>query len=258
MKEYLHYLKWVLMIIGATRFRIFGAFVGFFLGLYIENLLLRGRGSFIYEEDSYSANIQFTAYQHNLLILITAVLRSNHVISKEQSFYILKYFIRQFGTKNGKALYQKLKVLIHQNVDMYPAIQFMASTTNRQGKIQVVTFLFGITYVDDLLLTKEKIILENIAKGIGLSQLDFERIIQKSQQRKNYKTQSKTYVSYSRHYEILGVEKNVNEGELKKAYRKLVLVYHPDRTKLDPKIAAQKFQEVQEAYDRIKEEKGFK
>jgi molecular chaperone DnaJ len=50
------------------------------------------------------------------------------------------------------------------------------------------------------------------------------------------------------YYEILGVEKNVTDGELKKAYRKLAMKYHPDRNKGD-KEAERKFKEASEAYD---------
>ena len=133
----------------------------------------------------------------------------------------------------------------------------MAATTNREGKIQIITFLFGITFIDNIFLPNEKIVLTNIAKAIGLSQYDFDRIISQAQQKKTY-TKTTRYVSVSNYYSVLGVNENANESELKKAYRKLVLKYHPDRTKIEAKKAAQKFQEVQEAYDKIRELKGFK
>jgi len=51
-------------------------------------------------------------------------------------------------------------------------------------------------------------------------------------------------------YEILGVAKNSSEDDIKKAYRKLAMKYHPDRNP-DNKEAEEKFKEVKEAYEML-------
>ncbi len=52
------------------------------------------------------------------------------------------------------------------------------------------------------------------------------------------------------YYEVLGVNKNASEAEIKKAYRRLAMKYHPDRNTGDTaKEAEQKFKEAKEAYE---------
>ena len=50
------------------------------------------------------------------------------------------------------------------------------------------------------------------------------------------------------YYDILGVDQNANEVEIKKAYRQLALKYHPDKNPGD-KSAETKFKEAAEAYE---------
>lgn len=54
------------------------------------------------------------------------------------------------------------------------------------------------------------------------------------------------------YYEVLGVQKNATDDEIKKAYRKLAVKYHPDRNPGD-KEAEEKFKEVAEAYDVLRD-----
>ncbi len=55
-------------------------------------------------------------------------------------------------------------------------------------------------------------------------------------------------MEYKNYYQILGVDKNATEKEIKKAYRKLARQYHPDKNPNDKK-AEDKFKEINEAYE---------
>lgn len=59
------------------------------------------------------------------------------------------------------------------------------------------------------------------------------------------------------YYDILGVSKNASQDEIKKAYRKKAMEYHPDRNKSNPE-AEKKFKKVWEAYDTLWDEKKRK
>ena len=56
-------------------------------------------------------------------------------------------------------------------------------------------------------------------------------------------------VSKRDYYDILGVDKKAGAEEIRKAYRKLAMKYHPDKNKDNPKEAEEKFKELSEAYE---------
>ncbi len=55
-------------------------------------------------------------------------------------------------------------------------------------------------------------------------------------------------MEYKDYYKVLGVSKSATQDEIKKAYRKLAIKYHPDKTKGD-KAKEEKFKEIAEAYE---------
>ena len=71
----------------------------------------------------------------------------------------------------------------------------------------------------------------NAAKDVRWAELEL-----KKSRRKDY-------------YKILGVEKDASDHEIKRAYRKLAIVHHPDKAGPDNTEAAEKFKEIGEAYE---------
>lgn len=53
------------------------------------------------------------------------------------------------------------------------------------------------------------------------------------------------------YYKVLQVERNAKDDDLKKAYRKLAMKWHPDKNPNNKKAAEAKFKQISEAYDVI-------
>lgn len=60
-------------------------------------------------------------------------------------------------------------------------------------------------------------------------------------------------MEYKDYYKVLGIDKKASAAEIKKAYRKLAVKYHPDKNP-DDKLAEEKFKELNEAYEVLGDE----
>ena len=56
------------------------------------------------------------------------------------------------------------------------------------------------------------------------------------------------------YYEILGINRKASLKEIKKAYRKLALKWHPDKNQTNKEVATKKFNEITEAYDTLQDD----
>ncbi len=115
----------------------------------------------------------------------------------------------------------------------------------------MVHLLFRIAMADGRFHPAEERFIEQVARIFGLSQADYEQI------------RSLFIKKNDRAYRILGVSANASDEEVRHAYKKLVMEYHPDKlmAKGVPedfiKIANEKMAEINNAYDQISKERGF-
>jgi DnaJ like chaperone protein len=63
------------------------------------------------------------------------------------------------------------------------------------------------------------------------------------------------------YYKILDISSSASDAELKKAYRKMAMKYHPDKlselSEAQQKMGKEKFLKIQEAYEALKKERGI-
>lgn len=251
------YIKWILMILGLSRGNIVGGFMGFILGYFIEEYL-EGNLKLETKKIFQASKIKYSSYQKDLLALISEVVKADGYIHKEEVYYIKDYLLREFGSQYCNEMLKTLKLAVDNSYDIENICLRLKANIAQQKKINLLRFLYGISIQNGSASFKERILIENIAKLIGLSQSEYENIVSQKHKRQQNTTQNQTYSKHYNPYEVLGINASASVSEIKKAYRKMVLKYHPDKTDIDDKIANEKFSEISKAYHFIKQQRNIK
>src|SRR5690606_2351093 len=121
--------------------------------------------------------------------------------------------------------------------------------TTEEVRIQLIHYLFGIAKADNHVSDNEINVIYRIARQLHVSDADFQSI--KNMFHRNPQSD----------YLILGIDANASDEDIKKAYRKMAVKYHPDKVQdmgeEHQKAAKEKFQQIQEAYENIKKSRGI-
>lgn len=140
-------------------------------------------------------------------------------------------------------------------------IRFMSQCGRyRQLQQTLLEYALSIAFADGHLHDAERRILAEVANWLGISRAQFEQLMHMFQAQQDFGgsaggTPGKNQLAEA--YKALGVSEDVSDRELKKAWRKLMSQHHPDKLIAQGvpedmlKIATEKAQEIQAAYDLI-------
>ena len=226
--------KWV--GIGAGWF--FAGPIGAIIGYYISKSFFDGK------------NDQAKAYELSLLILSSLVIRSDGKIVKAELDYVKEFFVNTFGVDKANKYFEIFNKLNKQSLSsqLRPVCQQLNAYVNHASRLQIIHFLFGVSASDNEIHNSEIDIINKIAGYLNINQHDFESI-------KSMFINKGSANSLDTCFAILEVDKNSSDAEIKKAHRKMVVKYHPDKLQgVSPdivKLAEEKFLLVQEAYETI-------
>lgn len=237
------YGKWI----GAGLGWAFGGPIGAVIGLGIGWMYDSAKGADI--ERGYS-NTTPGDFGVSLLVLIAAVMKADGKVMRSELDYVKNFMVQKFGVKQAQEGLKILRDLLKQNIPLQDVAYQIRDRLDYASRLELMHLLYGVANADGRLHASEVALLNQIGYYLGLGAGDQQSI-------KNMFLQETDSA-----YRILGVDRSANDDEIKKAFRKLAVEYHPDKVSYlgedYKKDAEEKFQKINVAYEKIKKERGFK
>jgi DnaJ like chaperone protein len=237
------FAKWI----GGGLGFVMGGPIGGLFGFVVGSLLDSATG----QPGATSSNVTTPgAFGMSLLVLIAAVMKADGKVVKSELDYVKQFFIRQFGQENAKEALAMLRDLLKQEIPLRDVCAQISGNMDYASRLQLIHLLFGVANADAAFHPSEIQVIESISRYLGISSSDYMSI------------RNMFIPETNSSYKILEIEPSATDDELKRAYRKMALKYHPDKVSHlgedFQKTADDKFKKVNEAYEKIKKERNIK
>ncbi len=189
-------------------------------------------------------------YAASLLVLIAAVMKADGRVMKSELEYVRRYFVTRFGEDTASEAVVMLRDILKQEIPLRDVSRQLSERLEYSYRLEMLHFLFGIASADGQVSDSENQVIHKIAGFMSITDSDFQSI------RAMFVSETDSA------YKILEIDSTVSDDEVKKAFRNMAKKYHPDKVghlgEDFKKVANEKFRKVQEAYDKVKKERGIK
>lgn len=237
--------KWITGALGWALFGPIGGILGFYFASKLEKMsaAVSAQGG----QQAWNQG-QRNSFLMSLLVLSASVIKADGKTTSQELATLRGFFARNFGPQAGDEAEKIMQELLNKEFNLYEVCGQVRSCMDYSQRLQLFHYLVGLGACDGL-LQREVDILEAIATYIGLSKSEADAVF------------AQFRPSNDGNYKILEITADATNEEVKKAYRKMVVKYHPDKVAtLGPdvqKAAEEKFKEVQHAYEAICKERGM-
>ncbi len=237
------YGKWIGGGLGWAFGGFTGAIIGGLLGLFVDSV----SGEF--EKLIKEGNTQQGDFKVSLLILIAAVMKADGKVLRSELEYVKTTLVATFGQEQASDAILMLRDILKQDIPIDKVCFEIKAHMDYASRLQLLHFMFGIAKADGNICNNEQVLIDQIAAFLGMQQHDYISI------------KSMFVKSTDSDYKVLGITKSATNEEVKRAYKKMAIKYHPDKVSYlgedVQKAAKEKFQKVNEAYENIKKERGM-
>jgi DnaJ like chaperone protein len=232
----------------------FGGPIGGIIGYALGSLFSSNRPSAIRSEvnEQFGNTEEKRDFNVTLLVLSAAVMKADGNIKKSELDYVKRFFLQNFGQERAENYIKMLREILNKDYNIYDVSRQVGQYMDYSSRLQLLHYLFGIAASDGIVSSPEVDVIHTISMYMGVSEPDYSSIKAMFVKEVNVTDNA---------YRILGVDPSATNEEVKKAYREMAKKNHPDLvSNLGEEVhqaAEKKFQEINQAYETIKKQRGI-
>ncbi len=185
----------------------------------------------------------------SVLVLLAAMMRADGQVLRSELDYVKRFLVSSYGEQEAATMLLTLRDILKQPLPLQQACNTLRMMLQPSGRLAFLSVLMGLAQADGVVTPSERSLLEQIRSLLGVAAQDYSR----------------TYSRYSApetdYYAVLGLTREASNEEIRKAYRQLLIKWHPDRQDKSPEaqaLATKKMQQINAAYEKIKAQRGLK
>ncbi len=262
---------------------IFGKVIGGFIGLLVAGIfgLLIGVAVGHAFDRGLAQTLRFgspenierikDSFFETTFLLSGYLAKADGVISRQEIDHTEQLFVQMgLGAEQRRRAIELFRQGSANDFQLEVTVQAFLQTCGPQRQLQqtLLLFLISLALADQKIEPKEHAALVRIATLMGLAAAQLEQLLRMARAQEHFHGDSgftaQPGTSLDDAYDALGVTSDVGDKELKRAYRKLMSENHPDKLIAQGvpedmvKLATERSQEIQAAYEMVKKQRGLR
>ena len=255
--------KLIGIIAGYLFFGFFGALLGLFVGSSIDRMRAYGSGGMNPLQNA----LRQAVFLETVFISMGKLAKADGHVSQDEIDHV-----EQFMQKLGMTVEHRSQAIAWFKQGADPAFdieaiykRFMAVCGHTKNlKQMLLVYLIVMALADGHFHPAEEALLTDIAARLGYGQAEFRQLLDMVLNQSHFGGgQANSATAMDDAYKALGITKDNTDAEIKRAYRKLISQYHPDKligqgmpTDMIA-MATEKAKEIQQAHDLIKKTRNI-
>ncbi len=241
--------KWKGKAIGAGVGWVFGGPFGAILGTIAGNMFDKS----VYVErmtETLSNQDRSLNFVTHLVGILMSIAKADGHINKQEINVIERAFLN-FGFRGEDLSFIRdlINQITYADLNLRDVCYEYKQYSDYEERLTLLRIVYLVAYADKVLHPNEENVINHVIEYLEIGPEDA------------FEIRGEFCDEHDRHYRILGVSRNTSAEDIKKAYRSLSKKYHPDRVSHlgdeFAKLASDKFQVINNAYEEVRQEKGF-